>query len=375
MKKTFEWIFDPYNPPFWILIASIVGVVIGIIFRPFITHIKFAYPNAKFEAMGNPFINDKDLSNIAESKDLNSFKELLNSLKDYDIVGEDVYSIQKSLDDNFLRIIDMMRKDSSKEMREFYDMYLEKIDSYIVKNELKKLLLGKTEEVEINNAILPRTKEFLSKLNDRGKEILPEVLKSYGFENELIEALTEKTPDFLMIDIGIDKHIFNKFKQVKVPYKCEHAKQSFVKTMIDILNIKNLLRAKQLGYNAATCKKLKLGEGKEIAPWKYDEMAELDQPSQIISALEGTSYFNVLKDAIEQYSLENSVQILENALDGYFIKLVKDISLQYYLNLGPTLRFLISKEFEIQNLKIIAKGIGENLSSHLIKGFLIKETS
>ena len=111
----------------------------------------------------------------------------------------------------------------------------------------------------------------------------------------------------------------------------------------------------------------------EIAPWKFNEMAELEQPPQVISALEGTSYFDVLKDSIEQYNKEGSVQVLENALDRYFLKLAKDISIKNYLNLGPTLRFLVSKEFEIKNLKVIAKGIGENFSSDFIKGSLIME--
>ena len=370
-----EQIFDPHNLPFWILITSIIVVVIGIVSRPFLTHAKFAYSNALFEAIGNPYIGDKELSNIVESKNLIAFKETINSSKDYNIVGEDTYSVQKSLDDNFIQTVEMMRKDSSKKMKDFYDMYLEKIDIYLVKNELKKLILGKAEVVEIDNAILPSTKEFLSKVKDAGKENLPEILTSYGFEKELIEVISEASPDILTIDVEIDKHIINKFKQVEVPYKCEQAKQSFVKSLIDTMNIKNILRAKQLGYDVATCKKLSLGEGREIATWKFNEMAEVDQVPQVISILEGTSYFNVLKDSIEKYNKEGSVQVLENALDGFFLKLVKDISLQNYLNLGPTLRFLVSKEFEIKNLKVVAKGIGENLTSDLIKGLLVKEVA
>jgi vacuolar-type H+-ATPase subunit C/Vma6 len=62
-------------------------------------------------------------------------------------------------------------------------------------------------------------------------------------------------------------------------------------------------------------------------------------------------------------------------LDGYFLKVMKDISMKNYLNLGPTLRYLGSKEFEIINLKIITKGLGENLSSDFIKNSLIMEAS
>ena len=149
--------------------------------------------------------------------------------------------------------------------------------------------------------------EMQKKTGSKVGEILVE--RGLISEQQLIETISEENPDPLTIDIGLDTYIINKFKLVKVPYKCEQTKQSFVKSMIDVINIKNLLRSKHLGYDAATCKKLFIGEGKEIATWKFNEMAELDQPQQIISSLEGTSYFNVLKDAIEQYNNENSVQV------------------------------------------------------------------
>ena len=130
----FEGFLDPHQIPFWILLSSILVVVIGLVFRSFITNIIFAYPSAKFEAIGNPYINEKNLSGIVESKNLNDFKETLNASKDYTIVGDDVYSVQTSLDHNFLQTIDMMRKDSSNKMNNFYDAYLEKIDAYLIKN-------------------------------------------------------------------------------------------------------------------------------------------------------------------------------------------------------------------------------------------------
>jgi V/A-type H+-transporting ATPase subunit C len=346
-----------------------------IISRPFSTYVKFVYPNAKFEAIGNPFIGDKELTNIIESKDLDAFKESLNTLKDYDIVGEDTYSVQKSLDDNFLQTIEMMRKDSSKKLDNFYNTYLEKIDIYLIKNHIKKILLGKNNKVEIENVVLPSTKKLLDELQETDNENLLDLLVLYGFEKELAEAISEEKPDLLKIDIIIDRYIIKKFEQVKVPYRCEQAKQNFVKRMIDVLNIKNLLRAKQLGYDSDNSKKLFLVEGKEIALWKFNELAELEQVPQIISALEGTSYFNVLKDSIEEYDKEDSTQVLENALDSFLLKLVGGISLQNYLNLGPTIRFLVSKEFEIKNLKAVAKGVGERLPSNTIKSFLIMEAA
>jgi V/A-type H+-transporting ATPase subunit C len=348
--------------------------VFGLAMRPFITHMKFAYPNALFEAIGNPFVEEKDLSRIVDSKDLSGFKESINNLKDYNIEGENTYEIQRSLDEHFIKTIKMMRKDSPKDMNEFYDTYLEKLDLYLVKNLLKNKLEDKsTEEIKIDEAILETTKELLQKIKDVEKKDLPEILKKYGFEKEIIEIISQEKVDFFTLDNEINKHIINKFKQVKVPYKCEQGKQIFIKRMIDVLNIKNALRSKQLGYDKESCQQLFLGEGQEIASWKFKEIAEVDQVSQVISSIEGTSYYNILKDNIEEYNKEGSVQVLENALDGLFLKLVRDISLQYFVSIGPTIRFLVSKEFEVQNLKVVAKGVGENLSSDIINKFVVTE--
>ena len=173
----------------------------------------------------------------------------------------------------------------------------------------------------------------------------------------------------------MDTYIINKLKQVKVPKNSIRAKQRFINTIIDIRNLKNILRAKHLGYEKSSIKKLLLGEGQEIAIWKLDELLEVDDVSQVISGIEGTSYFNVLKDSIEKYHDEKSVQILENALDSLFLKLVGDISVKNYTSIGPTFRFLTSKEYEIQNLKVIIKGLDESLSSDIIKQYLITEAN
>ena len=329
----FEMILNPNSIFFWILIIAVIAGAVAVISRPFSTYVKFVYPNAKFEAMGNPYIEDKGLSSIIDSRNLVDFNE-------------------------------------------FYNTHLEKIDIYLVKNVLKNKLLEKTiDETIISRAVLPNTKEFLQKIIDAEKEELQSVLKTYGFSDEVVDSISGKDTDFLPLDSSIDKYVINRFKTVKVPYKCEQAKQRFVKTMIDIRNIKNALRAKQLGYDEQSCMKLFLGDGREIASWKYKEIAEVDSVSQVISSLEGTSYYNELKDAIEDYNKEQSVQVLENALDRIFLKQIKDISTQNYVTIGPTIRFLVSKEFEIKNLKIIAKGVDEHLPSEMIKGFLIKEAA
>lgn len=369
-----DLILDPYGYPFWILVFSIIIAVFGLVFRPFLTHIKFAYPNALFEAIGNPYVDEKEINRILDCKDLSGFVDSINTLKNYNITGDNSYEIQRSLDDHFVDTINMMKKDSPKDMSDFYNVYLEKLDLYQLKNLLKNKLEDiPVEDFSLDDVILETSKELMRKIKDFDKKEIPDILKNYGFEKEIIDVVSNEKTDFFSLDNEINKHLINKFRKVKVPNKCDQGKHLFINRMIDILNIKNILRAKQLGYDSDTTKKLFLGEGQEIAAWKFKEIAEVDQVSQVISSLEGTSYYNVLKDNIEEYNKEESVQVLENALDGLFLKLVKDISLQYYVSIGPSIRFLVSKEFEIQNLKVVTKGLGENLPPDIINKFMVME--
>jgi len=367
----FEILFDPHNYLVWVLVLSVIAGAVLIISRPFSTYLKFVYPNAKFEAMGNPFISENELSRLLDSKNLSGFMELLNKSKDYNINGENTYDVQQSLDDVFIHTVEMMKKDSSKKMKDFYDVYLEKIDIHLIKNEIKHRLEGKkSDESVINQAVLANTKKLLKKIMETEKEDLPKIINIYGFNEESISVLNGNNVDFLIIDNVMDIYLINRFKHVKVPYKCEQAKKKFVKNMVDLRNIKNILRAKQLDYEKESYEKLFLGVGQEIASWKFKEMVDVGEISQVISSLEGTSYYDVLKDSIEHFNKVGSVQVLENALDSLFLKLVADISTQNYVGIGPSIRYIVSKEFEIRNLKIIAKGIGENLPSDMIKDYL-----
>ena len=371
-----DLLFDPAGYPFWILIIAVIAGAIAIISRPFSTYVKFVYPNAKYESMGNPYVTEKKLTTIVESKTLSDFKDSLNNTKDFKISGESPYEIQKGLDDSFYKTIEMMKTDSSKKMDNFFDIYLEKIDMYLVKKELRnKLKNGEVTDKSIEQAILSSTKKLLYNIKETERKKLAEMLLDFGFHEDIAKELSNEEIDYMEIDNEVDKYIINKFIAVKVPYKCSEGKERFIKTYLDIYNIKHILRCKQLGFGKEDCMKYFNGDGREISEWRYKELSELEGVAQVINQLAGTSYYNILKDSIEEYNREKTVQILENKLDSLFLDLIKEISLKNYSTIGPTLRFLIFKEYEIQNLKVIAKGIAEDLSKDFTKQFLVMEGS
>ena len=185
-------LFDPNNYPFWILIIAIIAGAIAIISRPFSTYVKFVYPNAKYEAIGNPYVSEKEISKLADSKNLDDFADALNSNKNYKIESKKSSEIQDQLDNNFIKTIEMMKKDSSKKMIDFYDAYLEKQDFYLIKNLLKDKLNDKEFDENIfDRAVLVKTKNLLKNISSAEKNKISEVLKDNNFPKNLTDTLSE----------------------------------------------------------------------------------------------------------------------------------------------------------------------------------------
>ncbi|MBN1280067.1 MAG: V-type ATPase subunit [Candidatus Thermoplasmatota archaeon] len=370
----FEQLLSPTSLEFWLLIILVITAVIVVVGRYFTTYVKFIYPNAKFEAIGNPFLLEKELRSLIETKNLSIFIDRVNLLRDYHISGGDANSIQRSLDEHLTHTIEMMRTDSSKKLEGFYDLHLEKYDLPLIKNQLKSILFG-VKVLPAEHVPLTKLRTFLHELQTTTKETITDQLRSYGFDEDLIEDFEKNKQHSLSLDILFDKYILRQFQHLKVPYKCEQLKQDYIKSLIDMLTIQYLLRAKHLHYPAETCTQMFLGEGKEIAPWRFKELAEAPDVPQAVAALDGTSYFPLLNSAVDRYNNEKSSQVFDSGIKTTFLKRIKDLSLQNYLTLGPTVRFLVSKEFEIQNLKIIAKGLSEHLPSDFIYSHVTKETA
>ena len=94
-----DFLLDPFNYLFWIFILIIIIGAITIIWRPFNIYVQFAYINAKVEAIGNPFLTEKELNRLIELKNIIEFKDALNTNKDYDLgvtatVSSNSYMVQ-----------------------------------------------------------------------------------------------------------------------------------------------------------------------------------------------------------------------------------------------------------------------------------------
>lgn len=362
-----------------IIAASVIGGIFAKLVPSFMLLAKFTYPNAKYNAIGNPFIKTEEIQKLLV-RDLDDFKNMVNTTRDYELKGESVEVLHHELDGILHKMIVMLAHDSPQNVRTFYDAFLYKLDLSLLKKGVNIFLRGKKppgdwDEMLAARIFLAENKEFLTQIFTREIADFPTLLREYQYPEDLI-ALIENTPDTLDYDhvsILFDRYMLSRFENLTLPKQCQRAVIQFVKIYKDILNIKTILRAKEFGVKKEKITRLLVGRGRELEDWKLTELVEMEDVPEVISHLEGTRYMSYLRDAIVEYEKENSVSPLEQALDVCLLHLVSHLSVEHTTNLGVGIRFVVSKEYETQNLKAITKGLLEGLSLETIKKTVVTE--
>ena len=94
---------------------------------------------------------------------------------------------------------------------------------------------------------------------------------------------------------------------------------------------------------------------------------------ELVPELEGTPYSETMKEAMQGYAETKSLYALESAFDGLLLGIAQEISSSALIAAGPTMKFIIAKEFEIRNLKAVLRGMYEGMPPEKIMPMLIME--
>ncbi|MEF8875029.1 MAG: V-type ATPase subunit, partial [Candidatus Thermoplasmatota archaeon] len=111
-----------------------------------------------------------------------------------------------------------------------------------------------------------------------------------------------------------------------------------------------------------------LPKGRELPEWKLEEMAESANIEEALVQLEGTSYEDIRNRMQSEEKFD-----FEHYLDEKLLKMITELNNQHVLTVGPTLKYLVGKEFELRNIRTLLRGIKENVEPMRIKDMTILE--
>ncbi len=338
--------------------AAAAGVGVAAKFMPSLVSMAgFTYPNAKFNAIGSPYIEKKGLAPLVNSDSLEQFTGTVTG--DFAVEGDTVTEVQRSVDRSLSRAVQMAQRDSPDTVASFYEAYLQKLDARPVKEAVKAVMRSEAiEEREVHSDWATSLLQAL-RTADRGQ--LLDALSAHDM-HEVRELVADGAAP-TAVEYAVDRYLIDRLRAAELSKPTRHVRDVFVKRLIDVMNLKAIFRAKD--YGVEDVESMLFGEGRELAGWTLEHMLKIDSIPEIVSLLEGTAYIDALRNAIPRYE-DEGVPALEMALDGQLLDIVADLARDDSMGLGAGIRFVVEKEYEARNLKAIAKGVGEELPPETI---------
>lgn len=271
---------------------------------------------------------------------------------------ESTYEYEKVLKEELVNLYDSLYKISP--VKDVIDIMSMRYDYHNIKVLIKAKALNK----DLSNILIPigtikvdtlKNCIVTGDLKPLGKDVA-DAIKD-------IETKFEETKDPQVIDVLLDKYMFNsmllKAKEMNIDYITRYVLES-----IDITNIKTMLRVKKQNKDGRFLESVLIPNG-TINTRIYLEGLN-DSLEGFIAKISRTAYSKVLSSILEEYAASGNISSLDALYDNYIMSNVRDAK---RVNFGPEpiIAYIIAKETEIKIIRIIMVGKINGVSTEIIR--------
>ena len=265
---------------FCILAVLIVGAVVVIITsRPILDIYPYLNPSARVRARKGRLFDEKQISEIVETNNVEEVENYLRGTPDYaDVLDE--YPLDKALDVERANTYDFVARLAPKDIKDPFVVMSKKADIDNIKSLLTAKEVGLTPE-ETRELLIPCGSLYddLESLAD--SENVTDIVTSLD-GTEYAAALEDALPQYedskmvLPLESALDKYYLGKLlRSSDVP--SDENKQilySYVGTQVDVSNLKLIIRAKEDGLDYDAISPYILEEGYQLREWKLKDLME-----------------------------------------------------------------------------------------------------
>ena len=145
----------------------------------------------------------------------------------------------------------------------------------------------------------------------------------------------------------------------------------YLRAEIDTVNLKTLFKLKFEDVAMEKVQKLLIPAGEELGPPVLRALAAADGFDAFLSGLAGLRLHEAIREPASRAMSGGSLNGVLVALDRYLMARAQRFSRLYPLSVLPVIDYLLRKNTEVDNLRIIASGRQSGLSDELIRGLLM----
>jgi V/A-type H+-transporting ATPase subunit C len=307
---------------------------------------------------------------IGESKYKQEIDELATKYEGIDL-------LEYALNLNLAREMNQILSFCQGELNLILKSYLNRWDSWNIKSILRGKNYNATEE-EIRETLVPAGDLRLQELMDLAKKpTINDVIDGLSgtvFYKPLVSALDEynKTNTLSKFENNIDKVYYANLLSMDLPNtKADELFISFVKREIDVVNLRTLFRLKREGLEHDKIMDYVIPGGAKIGMDDLRKLSQAPNMDEFIAMLKEYPYWENISEAVQAFKETGSLNAVEVGLRKALISYAEKISHLYPLSICPIIGYVIRKNVEVNNLRIIARGKEANLSDDTIKAQLV----
>ncbi|MBI2541784.1 ATP synthase A1 subunit C [Candidatus Woesearchaeota archaeon] len=215
---------------------------------------------------------------------------------------------------------------------------------------------------------------FLSSLLK--KPTIEEVLKhsklaDFGIFEDGLKDLKEKKT-IMKIENTLDKSYYSHMiKFSRILPKEGALFRNFLLKEVEILNILTILRLKKNKLGKEAAKNFIILSNDKQKDSKIMKLAELSDLGELSAFLEKTEYKGAVSKGIREFGKNGSLIVLEAEMYKHLLKQSILLLHQHPLSIDIILGYMLAKDIEVRNLKIIVKGKQLGLKEELIESQLV----
>lgn len=321
---------------------------------------RYAYAVGRIRAIEKNLLDKNKLDKMLDAKSPEDAVKVLVEAEYGTSSGDltSVYEYERLLNEETKKVFKLLNDIAPQP--ELFELFLLKNDYHNIKVLLKDEFLGQNNEHLLTSTGSISLTKLKYMLKEREMSDMPAIMRK-AIEDSLDSF--NRTRDPQVFDLILDKACFAQMIEIAKDTENEFLLGLIIRT-IDLANIKTFLRVKNLKKSWDFLQNVLLLGGKIDKDIFVKNLQ--DSLDNFINALRNSAYGQLCEEGITDYINSGSLAKLENLSDNFIMSYVKKA---HYISFGiePLIGYLIAKETEIKNARIIMIGKINNISTDIIK--------
>jgi len=264
------------------------------------------------------------------------------------------------------------------ELRDIVVAYLRRWDYWNIKTILRGKCSGASLE-DIQEELVPAgdlSEEYLLSLvgMEDISEIIEELQKtqSIEFPADITSSLEEEGASLAPMEDFLDKLYYTRLlASFKPKGKPKRLFLSYIEREIDIVNLRTLLKLKQANIPPERIVTFFVEGGYELDISELTRLASVENFEALVDELSKLSLYDVIREGLEIAEQTGSLSDVMLSLEKYQARQSEKFSNLYPLSVLPIIDYIIRKNDEVNNIRIIARGKANGMDPDTIKKLLV----